>query len=193
MMDPEKILSTLLELDALTRLPRMGWFFVGIPDPERVSDHCYQTAVIAYFLAQSLDDSVDMGKILTMALFHESGEVRVTDLPRRAKKYIGKSKRQAEEGVIADVIGPVAPSLIEILDEFHRCESLEARIVEAAEEFQIILKAFAYARLNQGQLTEYLSDVERYDDQEIPLARKLCDLLQERMKRVITPLQGELP
>lgn len=190
----KQLFSFFAELDSLTRLPRLGWIFVGIDNPEHVSDHCYQTALIAYFFARSMHEPVDVSKVLLMTLFHETAEARFTDLPRRASRYLGKeNKHKAEERVLNDFLAPVGPELVDLLREFHECQTLEARVAEAAEEFQIVLKAYCYARLNRGQLTEYLGDIEKYDPLGVPLAAALRDVLRERMRRLVVPLDGDLP
>src|SRR5580704_5226585 len=116
-MDAERVLESMAEMHNLTRLQRIGWVMAGVVDPESVSDHCYETAIIAYILAQQLDRPVDMGKVLAMALFHETGEVRLTDLPRRSSPYVKKFKHDAETQAAKDILGGVAESILPLLEE----------------------------------------------------------------------------
>jgi putative hydrolases of HD superfamily len=180
-MDADRILDCMAELHTLTRLPRIGWIMAGVADPESVSDHCFETAITAYFLAQQLSQPVDMGKVLTMALFHETGEVRLTDLPRRSSPYVKKFKRAAETEAAQDILGGVAESVLPLLEEMHELKTLEARLVEAAEELQIITAAMYYAKEGNGDISEYRRDIAKYDDLGIESARAVADVVARRL------------
>jgi putative hydrolase of HD superfamily len=180
-MDAERVLDCLTELHTLTRLPRIGWILAGVPEPESVSDHCFETAIIAYVLAQQIDRPVDLGKVLAMALFHEVGEVRITDLPRRSGPYVKNFKRDAERAAAVDVLDGVAESVLPLLEEMHALETLEARLVEAAEELQIVAAALSYAKENRGDMSEYRRDIAKYDHLGIEPARLVADVIERRL------------
>jgi len=180
-MDAERVLECMAELHTLTRLPRVGWIMAGVADPESVSDHCFETAIIAYILAQQLDQPVDMGKVLAMALFHETGEVRLTDLPRRSSPYVKGFKHTAETQATEDILADVAESVLPLLEEMHELKTLEARLVEAAEELQIITAAMYYAKERNGDITEYRRDVANYDELGIHPARAVADVVARRL------------
>jgi len=180
-MDAERVLECMAEMHALTKLPRIGWVLAGVPEPESVSDHCFETAIIAYMLAQQLDEPVDMGRVLAMALFHEVGEVRLTDLPRRSAPYVKHFKHQAERQASLDVLGGVAESVLPLLDEMHELSTLEARLVEAAEELQIIAAALYYAKENRGDISEYRRDVDKYDPLGIQPAALVAEVIKRRL------------
>lgn len=181
----KKILEVFTELTYLNRIKRTGWVLAGVPNPESVAEHCYETAIFTYILSNHIDAKVDLGKALTMALFHEVGEVRIGDFARRAKKYVKKFKRAAEEEAIKDIMKDVANDLDKVLHEFEECKSIEAKLVEAAEEMQIIFKALIYAKENKGDITEYRRDVAKYDDQGFEIARKLGDLIGEKLNEYL--------
>lgn len=184
-MNQERLLEVFTELSYLTRIRRTGWILAGVQDPETIADHCYETAIIAYFLSKQIDIKVDMGKILTMALFHEVGEVRLGDFPRRAKKYVKKFKKDAEKAIMNDVLGDIEKELFPILHEFEECKTVEARLVEAAEELQIIFKALVYAKENRGDISEYRNDVERYDAQGFEIAQKIADVIKLKLGKYL--------
>jgi putative hydrolase of HD superfamily len=175
------MLECMAELHTLTKLPRIGWIMAGVPDPESVSDHCFETAIIAYILAQQLDEPVDMGKVLAMALFHEVGEVRLTDLPRRSSPYVKEFKREAETQASRDILHGVAENVLPLLQEMHELKTVEARLVEAAEELQIITAAMYYAKENRGDISEYRRDAAKYDALGIEPARAVADVVKKRL------------
>lgn len=176
-----EVLEIMCEMSSLSKMPRIGWILAGVNDPESISDHCYETALFAYFLAKRIQQPVDIGKILSMALFHEVGETRLSDLPRRAKPYVKKFKKQGEKEILFDVLGSFAADIGSILDEFEECTSLEARITEAAEELQIIFKSLIYAKENNGDMSEYRLDVSRYDSLGIDIAEEISNIIESKL------------
>lgn len=179
--EPERITECIAELHALTKLPRIGWSLAGVVNPESVATHCYMSAVIAYILTRHFGRDVDVAKVLAMALFHEVGETRLTDLPRRSAPYIRTAKGDAERSIAVDVLSGVAEDVIPLLDEFHRRDTIEARIAEAAEELQIIIAAAMYAKERNGDMSEYRRDAEHYDPQGIELAGRIAAVVRERL------------
>ncbi|MEM9890963.1 MAG: HD domain-containing protein [Actinomycetota bacterium] len=170
------------ELHSLSKLPRTGWLLAGVENAETVAIHCYETAIFAYLLSRQMDEEVDIGKVLLMALFHEVGETRLADLPRRAAPYIKEAKNDAEERIAADVLDGLADDLPEILHEFHERKTLEARLAEAAEELQIIFAAAMYAKESNGDMSEYRRDAAKYDSYGIESAEAVGAVVRDRIE-----------
>jgi putative hydrolases of HD superfamily len=177
----EQVLTLFMELNALTKVKRAGWILAGIPDPESISDHCYETAVFAVILSEFIDQPVDLRKVMLMALFHEIGEVRLMDLPRRAGKYVKQAKKSAEHEIMLDVLNGMGRDIPALLEEMEAKETIEARLCEAAEELQIIFKALVYAKENRGDATEYRNDVAKYDALGIEPARQIAELIGTKL------------
>ena len=175
------ILEIMCEMSSLSKMPRIGWVLAGVNNAESISDHCFETALLAYFLSKNIDQEVDMGKILMMALFHEVGETRLSDLPRRAKPYVKKFKKEGEKNISIDVLGDYAEDINTILDEFEEKKTLEARLTEAAEELQIIFKSLIYAKENNGDMSEYRQDVAAYDSLGIEMAEAISKIIGEKL------------
>jgi putative hydrolase of HD superfamily len=180
-VDANRILECFAELSILSELPRIGWVMAGVTNPESVSDHCYETALFAYVLAKHIDHKFNLEKVLTMALFHELGEARITDLPRRSARYLRAAKHPAEEAAARDILGGLADELAPLQEEFHARQTPEARLVEAAEELQIIFRALLYAKQNRGDLSEYRNDVAKYDSQGFDLAADLAKIIGNKL------------
>lgn len=82
--DPAAILQTLLHGNQLKRTTRTGWARRGVPDPENVAAHSYGVAHITLILAQLLEQPLDLGRALAMAVLHDLPESLTTDIPRPA-------------------------------------------------------------------------------------------------------------
>src|ERR1017187_4953683 len=116
-----------------------------------------------------------------MLLFHEVGEVRLTDMPRRAAPYIKSGKNAAEVGIARDVLAGVAEKNCDILAEFHARETPEARLAEAAEELQIIFASLMYAKEGVGDMSEYRQDVAAYKDYGVGMAGEIARVIERRL------------
>jgi 5'-deoxynucleotidase YfbR-like HD superfamily hydrolase len=72
-----------------------------------------------------------------MALLHDWAETRVGDLPKTAMSYFrGDLRKRAETEAFADVVresGSAASLYRELYDEYERRETLESRLVKAAD------------------------------------------------------------
>ena len=181
----EQVLELFAELTSLTRIKRSGWILTGVREPESIADHCYETAMFAYILAKQMDLNVNMSKVLLMSMFHEVGEVRIMDFPRRAKKYVKKFKRGAELEAFSDIIGDASSELVDLFQEFEKCETIEAKIAEAAEELQIIFKALIYAKENNGDISEYRNDVAKYDSFGFELPQQIAEVIKEKLNKYL--------
>src|SRR4051812_41576320 len=82
------MLSTLIELQRLKRLDRTGWTLRGLPNgTESVAAHSFGVSVTAMLLADRCTArgvSLDVEKVLRIALLHDWAETRVGDMPRTA-------------------------------------------------------------------------------------------------------------
>jgi putative hydrolase of HD superfamily len=180
-MQAEQLLRCLMELHSLSKIPRTGWILAGVTNPETVGEHSFETAIFAYVLAKHSNIPFNMEKAFLMALFHEVGEARITDLPRRSKDYIGKAKNPGERQAAIDILHGMSDEIVPLLDELHAKQSPEARLVEAAEELQIIFKAMVYAKENRGDMSEYMLDVKKYQSLGIDIAQILAKLVGEKL------------
>src|SRR5436305_1497424 len=85
-MSDNEIAKYLYELGHLKHVKRAGWWLAGIKDPESVAEHSYRAAILGYILASL--DGADPKETAMICLFHDTGEARISDLPRVAKRYI---------------------------------------------------------------------------------------------------------
>src|SRR5215212_4824202 len=130
------MLSTLIELQRLKRLDRTGWTLRGLPNgTESVAAHSFGVSVTAMLLADSCSAhglSLDVEKVVRMALLHDWAETRVGDMPRTATLYFGsEARKQAETAAFSDIVNPVdaGASYAGLYNDYERRESLEARLV----------------------------------------------------------------
>src|SRR5689334_14644880 len=155
------MLSTLIELQRLKRLDRTGWTLRGLPNgTESVAAHSFGVAVAAMLLADELlarGVSVDMEKVLRMALLHDWAEVRVGDMPRIATAYFGAdARKQAETRAFADVVSELKKDLYAALyDDYEQRRTLESKLVKAADVLDLLVQLLALERAGARGLDEF--------------------------------------
>jgi putative hydrolase of HD superfamily len=194
------MIETLIELQRLKRLDRTGWVLRGLPPgSESVGAHSYGVAVVAMVLADEFrikDIAVDIEKVLRMALLHDAAEVRMGDLPRTAVMYFGAEVRaQAETAAFRDIVEGLGIQLAEAYSsvhlEYELRNSLESRIVKAADLIDLLLQALAFERSGARGLDEFWDGVINrdfgFDGPAAEIVRSCLEqLLAERHKIIRT-------
>jgi putative hydrolases of HD superfamily len=156
------MLSTLIELQRLKRLDRTGWILRGLPNgTESVASHSFGVSVTAMLLADKIVAQgvvVDLEKILRIALLHDWAEVRVGDMPRTATLYFGsEARKRAETAAFVDVVKPVDAkgTYASLYHDYERRESIEARLVKAADVLDLLIQVLALERTGARGLDEF--------------------------------------
>src|SRR5574338_12487 len=163
------MLSTLIELQRLKRLDRTGWTLRGLPNgTESVAAHSFGVGVAAMLLADELiahGVTVDVEKVLRMALLHDWAEVRVGDMPRIATAYFGaEARKQAETRAFADIVAELKNDLYpKLYDDYEQRDSLEARVVKAADILDLLVQLLALERAGARGLDEFWEVAEKPD------------------------------
>ena len=163
------MLSTLIELQRLKRLDRTGWTLRGLPNgTESVAAHSFGVGVAAMLLADELlaqGVTVDVEKVLRMALLHDWAEVRVGDMPRIATAYFGaEARKQAEGRAFADIVAELKNDLYaRVYDDYEQRDSLEARLVKAADILDLLVQLLALERAGARGLDEFWEVAENPD------------------------------
>jgi|SRR6185369_15179168 putative hydrolase of HD superfamily len=182
------MLSTLIELQRLKRLDRTGWTLRGLPNgTESVAAHSFGVGVTAMLLADKLTGqgiAVDTEKILRIALLHDWAEVRVGDMPRIATSYFGSDvRKQAETAAFADVVNDLEGRYVDLYDDYERRESLEARLVKAADVLDLLIQVLALERAGARGLDEFWEVAENPEfNLEDDAERIVLELLQSILK-----------
>jgi putative hydrolase of HD superfamily len=108
--------------------------------------------------------SVDVEKVLRMALLHDWAEVRVGDMPRTATLYFGATARkQAETAAFLDVVSGVdtTNAYAALYDDYEQRRGLEARLVKAADVLDLLIQVLALERAGARGLDEFWEVAEK--------------------------------
>ena len=175
------MLTTLIELQRLKRLERTGWTLRGLPNgTESVASHSFGVAVTAMMLADEVKArglEVDCERVLRMALLHDWAETRVGDMPRTATNYFGADARKtAETKAFADVVSGLGSSESEyktLYEDYEQRNSLEARLVKAADVIDLLVQAYALERSGAKGLDEFWQVAHEADFQLPAVAQEV--------------------
>lgn len=184
-MQPEdRIIDTVLALDPLAELPRTGWLLRGVAPCESIADHSFGVALVAMLLTDELraaGQHVDGERVLRMAIVHDAPEARTGDIPMPSKTA---ELERAIDALEQRLVGEMLPErLAADWDEAERGESLEARIVKAADKLQMMIKAWSYERHQRGHLQEFWDNPKNFRHMDLPLAQRVFERLVERARR----------
>jgi putative hydrolase of HD superfamily len=131
----QKITDFLYEAGILAKTPRSGFFFLGSGE-QSVAEHVNRVCYIAYCLSK-MNGTVDTGKVVQMALFHDISESRISDLNYVHQKYTERLEDKAHQD-LADSL-PFGEDIKELIDEYEDRESLESVIVKDADNLEFII------------------------------------------------------
>lgn len=183
MKPSESLAEMLLELQALDRVPRMGYALRGVTEPESVAEHTFHVALLVWSMAEQLPE-VDTKRAMELALLHDLAEVRTGDLPMTAARYWPEgSKKAAEEAANRELLAPLGAPAEQLSHEMAERTSAEARLVKACDKVQLLLKVTAYEHWGAGGLAEFWANGDNFPPSGFePVDRLVAELRELRSR-----------
>ena len=175
------LLDALLELQALDRLPRTGYALRGVSNPESIAEHGFHLCLLIWAVAPKVPD-IDLGRALELALVHDLAEIRVGDLPRTAARYLPPgAKATAESAALAELLAPLGDRGPLLFAEFEKGETREARLVQACDKLQLMVKVFVYERWGANGLSEFWDNAINFPEAGFaPVDQLMAEIRQRR-------------
>ncbi len=187
--DAQETLRMMSRVGRLESLPRTGWIVAGVQNPESVAAHVYEVAVLALWLADRVDEEVDIARVARIALAHDAGEALLTDLPAPVKQRIGRAAvGKAEREAVAEVFLRDS-GWMKAHGAYEHAESAEARLVKAADKIQMLVRALQYDKQGRGDVGRFFA--ERPGDYGFELVAEILDEI-ERHHRNGTWFESDL-
>lgn len=179
-MEADSALQLLLSVNQLKRVPRTGWLMRGVASAESVSDHTFGVAFVALVLAHMLEQSVDVAKVLTIALLHDLPEGILGDIPAPASRHFPPAaKHAAEEQILRSLFDGFlgADEWREWWQEFEEQASVEARLVRDADRIDLLIQAFVYEETTGNCWLEEFWEETTADSFRLTASRALFEAL----------------
>ena len=147
-MNYEGIMWLYQECLKLEKVMRKGWVMTNVPEERResVSDHTFQTMVLASIIIRELNLKLDTTKLFEMLLFHEVGEIKIGDISVKEANY---EESQKEEAIAArEIFSKLRPDLRDYY--FGLWEEMDTKSTELGkfayliDKLDAVLKAGIY-------------------------------------------------
>jgi putative hydrolase of HD superfamily len=148
----KKIINFFFELGMLKKTPRSGFQFLG-SGRESVADHSFRVAMIGFALSRMVGN-VDPFKVVCLCLVHDLPEARTGDQNYVNKRYV----KVDETGAIEDLTEslPFGDELRELLREYRRAETPEARLCHDADQLDLIAELKEQNDLGNSYATKWI-------------------------------------
>jgi len=129
------IVDFLFETGMLAKTPRSFSGFLESGE-QSVAEHINRTAYIGYCLAKMAGDS-DTGTVVTMCLFHDISESRISDLNYVHQQYTERLEDKAHEDLSRQL--PFGSDVKHLIDEYETRESRESIYAKDADNLEFLL------------------------------------------------------
>ncbi|XP_008300651.1 5'-deoxynucleotidase HDDC2 [Stegastes partitus] len=173
----------------LKRVPRTGWVYRKVQNPESVSDHMYRMAMMSLTIS---DPTLDKHRCMKLALVHDMAECIVGDIAP-ADNVSKAEKHRREEEAMQRLSGLLPDGLKQeifgLWEEYETQSSAEARLVKQLDLLEMILQAHEYEELEgaPGRLQEFFnSTAGRFQHPDV---LQLVGALNEERGRHMTDSQ----
>lgn len=187
-MDVTAVLNTLLHGNQLKRTARTGWVQRGVPNAENVAAHSFGVVFVALVLAQVVEESLDLGRLLAIAALHDLPEALTTDIPSPAWRYLPPGiKTAVERGALQEMLAEAefAPALLSMWEELHANTTAEAKLVHDADKLEMFLQAIVYEQqTGNQQLDEFWEPPFTF---HYPAVQVLYDALARQRQDRLSP------
>lgn len=158
----EKIAKFLFEFGTLKRVQRSGWALAGLKQTESVAEHSSRAAAIAFLLAEMTGANPE--KAAAMAVFHDLGEARITDLHRIAERYISDKdeiERKAVDDSTSALPKEFGRKIALLIGEMEECRTKEAIAAKDADALECALQAKEYLDIGVKAAQSWIDAIKK--------------------------------
>ena len=136
-MSPKDYLAIVHCIAGLKERTRHAWMTSG--RQESVAEHSWRMALMAYFLRDEFP-TVDLTRVLLMALLHDMGEVFTGDIPTFEKTDADRAREHELRDKWIDALpAPYAAEVRSLFAEMDAMETEEAKFVKALDRMEAVI------------------------------------------------------
>lgn len=171
----QKLANFFFELGTLRKTARSHRQTLLTDDlSDNISSHSYRVTMIGWFLANL--ENADPYKVVTMCLFHDTGESRSGDQNWVHKKFVKVFEDEIHDDQLKSL--PHGEDLHRVNQEYHERKTKEAIITKDADLIDqiLLLKEYAWQGNQEASawLHEKITDNAQYRGLQTASAKKLA-------------------
>lgn len=158
------LLLACLNLFHLKQVRRTGWLLPGRDIPieqcESVAEHTFDMITLIILVSSKHDYDIQFNKLLVMIAIHDAGEIDDGDTPPGVMEREEKIRREMK--CIQRIFGDILDSsiLLEWIDEYHECQTLEARLAKALDYTQRVIQSWIYGKQFGKDLSVFMTNAK---------------------------------
>ena len=154
------LIEAYFEFNQLKQLYRQGWLRRGVP-PERcesVAEHTFAMAMLCLFIADAYLPTLDVLKVVRLALLHDFGEIYAGDITP-ADAVDPQEKHRREHDAVQQVFArlPRGADYLTLWQEYEENRTEEARFVKQMDRLEMALQASVYEQQGIVNAEEFLA------------------------------------
>lgn len=154
----EGVVDYIFEAGLLKRAKRTGWWIAGVKDPESIAEHSHRTALIGAVLA--LMEGAEPASVALLAVFHDSQETRVGDIPYLGRRYLkAASNQEVTADQVAEVPTAVRDGIQRIVDDYESGDSLEVVVAHDADKLDCLFQAIEYREQGNQNTQQFIDSM----------------------------------
>ncbi|XP_058028387.1 5'-deoxynucleotidase HDDC2 [Ahaetulla prasina] len=151
------LLQFLKLVGQLKRVPRTGWVYRKVNNPESVSDHMYRMAIMAMVTE---DKTLNKDRCIRLALVHDMAECIVGDIAPAdniSKEEKHRQEKEAMKHLTRLLSEDLAKEIYELWEEYEYQSTAEAKFVKQLDQCEMIIQALEYEELEKrpGTLQDF--------------------------------------
>ncbi|XP_013920818.1 PREDICTED: HD domain-containing protein 2 [Thamnophis sirtalis] len=151
------LLQFLKLVGQLKRVPRTGWVYRKVNNPESVSDHMYRMAIMAMVTE---DKTLNKDRCIRLALVHDMAECIVGDIAPAdniSKEEKHRQEKEAMKHLTRLLSEDMGKEIYELWEEYEHQSTAEAKFVKQLDQCEMIIQALEYEELEKrpGRLQDF--------------------------------------
>lgn len=126
---------------------REGWVRWKVENTriESIAEHVFGTCMLAVGILSSLNLDLNINKIITMLMLHETEEIIIGDITPFDKQAILTKKEDGRNAVLSIFKDfPNSQHFLDIIEEFEECKTKEAKFAKQCDKFEADLQSWYY-------------------------------------------------
>ena len=175
------------------------WSLMRNIQQENIAEHSHQVAVIAHGLALAANKyfgaDLDIGKVALLAIYHDSGEVLIGDLPTPVKYFnpeIKTSYGEIEDIAKHKLLSFLPDELAEDYNDLFFADEItyEAKVVKAADKLSAYVKCLEEVAAGNKEFAKASDSIRRELDKyrEMPEVAWFLDNCVDGFARTLDEL-----